>query len=167
MNTNPSEGPGRSEDSFARSRAAGEDAMARTKAEASRTADDLKHKGEDLASAAREQAESIAKRQKDAGAEGIEGVARAVEKAADELEKSSPQLARHARDAASRVSGMSDALRNRSVGDLFDDVNSYAKSQPAAFFGAAIVAGFALSRFLGSSAGRGATATDPYSAGRR
>lgn len=132
-------------------KAAAEEGTERVKHEASRAAGQMQQQGEEIAAAAKERAGEFAREQKEAGAQQIDGVARAVKRAADELEQSSPELARYAREAASSVSGMSNALRERSVGDLFNEVNGFARREPAAFFGAAVVAGFALSRFLGSS----------------
>ncbi len=131
-------------------KAAARDATERTKAEAERTGEQLKHQGEEIASAAKEKATHFAQDQKEAGAAGIESVARAVGKAADELEETSPELARHARDAASQVRGFSERVREKSIGGIVDDLTGYAKREPAAFFGVAVVAGFALSRFLGA-----------------
>jgi hypothetical protein len=151
--TKPDTGSGRDVKSAAH------DAKEDAKAQASRTGEELKHQGEEIASAAKERATDFAREQKEAGAQGIESFARAVGKAADELEETSPELARHARDAASQVRGFSDALRERSVGGLLDDVTSYARREPTAFFGAAVVAGFALSRFLGARSEGTSTST--------
>jgi len=131
-------------------KAAARDATERTKAEAERTGEQLKHQGEEIASAAKEKATGFAREQKEAGAAGIDSVARAVDRAADELEETSPELARHARDAASQVHNFSERLREKSIGGIVDDLTGYAKREPAAFFGVAVVAGFALSRFLGA-----------------
>jgi hypothetical protein len=131
-------------------RAAAREATERTKAEAERTGEQLKHQGEEIASAAKEKATGFAREQKEAGAAGIDSFARAVDKAADELEETSPELARHARDAASQVHNFSERLREKSIGGIVDDLSGYARREPAAFFGVAVVAGFALSRFLGA-----------------
>jgi hypothetical protein len=42
-------------------------------------------------------------------------------------------------------------LRQRSVRELVDETNDFARREPALFFAGAIVAGIALSRFLRSS----------------
>ena len=73
---------------------------------------------------------------------------------ADELEKELPQAASYVHEAADRFERAASALRERSVDDLFRSVSDFARNQPATFFGSAVVAGFALSRFLKSSAGR-------------
>ena len=136
-------------------KAAARDATERTKAEAERTGEQLKHQGEEIASVAKEKATGYARDQKDAGAAGIDSVARAVDRAADELEETSPELARHARDAASQVHNFSERIREKSIGGIADDLTGYARREPAAFFGVAVVAGFALSRFLGARTERG------------
>lgn len=137
-------------DTTSDAKAAARDATERTKAEAARTGEQLKHQGEEIASVARDKATGFARDQKEAGAAGIDSVARAVDRAADELEDTSPELARHARDAASQVHNFSERLREKSVGGIVDDLTGYARREPAAFFGVAVVAGFALSRFLGA-----------------
>jgi hypothetical protein len=102
----------------------------------------------------KENARNVAEQQKQAGAEQIGGVARAVHGAAGELEKELPQTAGYVHEAADRLERAASALRERSVDDLFRSVSNFARNQPATFFGSAVVAGFALSRFLKSSAGR-------------
>ncbi len=131
-------------------KAAARDATERMKAEAERTGEQLRHQGEEIASVAREKATGYARDQKEAGAAGIDSVARAVDRAADELEETSPELARHERDAASQVHDFSERIREKSIGGIADDLTGYARREPAAFFGVAVVAGFALSRFLGA-----------------
>jgi hypothetical protein len=105
----------------------------------------------DVADKARERAESFAEEQKAAGAVHAEGIARAVHRAADELQDASPQLAGYVREAGEAVSSLARNMRDRSLGNLAGDVQELARRQPVAFFGAAIFAGFAISRFVKSS----------------
>jgi hypothetical protein len=49
---------------------------------------------------------------------------------------------------------MSTALRERGVDELMQSVQHFARTQPAAFLGAAALAGFAASRFAKASASR-------------
>jgi hypothetical protein len=122
--------------------------------------------------------------QKARGVEAIRQVARAIDSAGEELESQSPQIARTVHEAARRVDGLSDSLSNRNINDLIDSASQLARSQPALFFGGSIAAGFALARFLKSSArqrsnedhdaahgydryqggnsGQGSTGYDPY-----
>ena len=117
--------------------------------------DEAKAKGSEVADAAQERVESLAEQGKAAGAERAQGLAQAVRHAADDLEASSPEIARHVRAAADSVEGVAAALRERSVGDLLSEVGNFARRQPTAFFGTALVAGFAISRFAKSSAPHG------------
>lgn len=100
-----------------------------------------------------DKARELAEEQKQAGAERLGGVARAVHQAADQLEKDlPPEAAQYVHQAADGIERVSSAIRDRSIGDLVDDLNDFARRQPVAFFGGAILAGFVLSRFLKSSA---------------
>lgn len=123
--------------------------------EAASVLDEAKAQGAEVAGAARERVEDLAEQGKAAGAERAQGLAGAVRHAADDLEASSPEIARHVRAAADSVEGVAAALRDRSVGDLLSEVGNFARRQPAAFFGTALVAGFAISRFAKSSAPEG------------
>jgi hypothetical protein len=68
-----------------------------------------------------------------------------------------PQMASYVHDAAMRLEDAAKNLRQRNVDDLMDDVSRFARSQPALFFGGAMLAGFALARFLKSSAPNGSS----------
>jgi len=100
----------------------------------------------------KDRAREVAEQQKQAGADQIGGVARAIYGAAHEIEQEMPHAAGFVHDAAARLEGAANSLRERSVDDLVRSLNNFARSQPATFFGGAVLAGFALSRFLKSSA---------------
>ncbi|GGE53871.1 hypothetical protein GCM10007276_33690 [Agaricicola taiwanensis] len=113
--------------------------------------------GEGASSAARDmraRAASFADEQKEYGADRLEGVAHAVDSAASDLEKEMPQAAGLVRDAARGLNDFSRNLRERSTGDMLHSVSDFARREPAAFFGGAVLAGFVLSRFLKSTADR-------------
>lgn len=55
---------------------------------------------------------------------------------------------------AKGLTSASDALRERSVSDLADDIRTLARKHPGAFMAAAAVVGFAAARFLRSSSER-------------
>jgi len=112
----------------------------------------LKDKAGRIAEPLREDARNLAEEGKKAGADQVGGMAEAMHKAADELEAQLPQAARFAHDAAASIERASQALRERSLDDLMQSFGRFARTQPATFFGGAVVAGFALSRFLKSSA---------------
>jgi hypothetical protein len=93
-----------------------------------------------------------AEEQKARGVEAIQGFVRAINSAAGELEKQSPQVASLVRDAAGKVESFSGSIGNRYVNDLIKAASELARSHPLLFFGGAVAAGFALSRFLKSTA---------------
>jgi hypothetical protein len=87
------------------------------------------------------------------GAAGIESVAQAVHGAAKDFEKSLPQAAGMIHHAADQLERASNVVRNSSIEDVAGMVDDFARRQPVAFFGAAVLAGFVLTRFVKSSAG--------------
>jgi len=93
-----------------------------------------------------------AEEQKTRGVDAMRGFARAISSAAGELEEQSPTVARYVRDAANQVDSLSNNIRGRNVTELMQAATELARSQPAVFFAGAMAAGFALSRFLKSSA---------------
>lgn len=123
---------------------------AQARAQAQEAADQAKQ----AARQARDAAHSIMQRQKDYGADQMDGIARAAHGAAHELESQLPMAADYVRDAATRLERASASLRERDVEDLLGSIAQFARSQPAALFGGAVVAGFAISRFLKSSGHR-------------
>jgi hypothetical protein len=86
------------------------------------------------------------------GADAMQGFARAIESAAASLEPQSPQIARRVRGVADRVDEFSTSIRGRSLRELLDAAQDLARKQPTAFIAGAVVAGFALGRFVTSSA---------------
>jgi hypothetical protein len=126
---------------------------------------DLKQAAQSAQRAAKEQASAFAadvghelnqsaEEQKVRGVEAIQGFARAMTSAAGELEGQSPMVARYVRDAAQQVETLSGNLRGRSVTELMQAASDVARSQPLVFLAGAVASGFALSRFLKSSASR-------------
>jgi hypothetical protein len=99
----------------------------------------------------KDRARSAAEQRKQTGAIKIDAIARAVHSAAQEISPEMPEAASLVHGAADHLQAASSAIRNRSVDDLVTQMNAFAKSQPAAFFGGAVLAGFALARFLKSS----------------
>jgi hypothetical protein len=109
--------------------------------------------GESAANAAetvRDKASEFAERGKEAGAGRMEGFARAARRAADDLQEDSPQIAGYVRQAADGLQQASSSVRGRSVGEIMDMVEDFARRQPTAYFGGAVLAGFVLSRFVKS-----------------
>lgn len=107
----------------------------------------------EAANSLKDSAVDTAERQKKSGAKQLSGIAGAVHSAASELEQQMPAAASYVHDAAARIDEVAEGLRNRSLSDLVDDVRRLAHDRPMALFGGAVVAGFALSRFLKSGDG--------------
>jgi hypothetical protein len=104
------------------------------------------------AETAKAEARRIAHQQKEAGADRLGEVAGAVHGAARSLEAGMPQMASYVHDAAVRLEDAAQTLRLRNVDDIVSEISRFARTQPALFFGGAMLAGFALARFLKSSA---------------
>jgi hypothetical protein len=131
---------------------------------ADRTSDDIpsltdKAKSDiaEAAETAKAEARRLASQQKEAGADRLGEVAGAVHGAARSLEAGMPQMASYVHDAAVRLEDAARTLRTRNVDDLMGEISRFARSQPALFFGGAMLAGFALTRFLKSTAPNGST----------
>jgi hypothetical protein len=122
------------------------------KRQASSAAEDTKKAVGAASATLKDRARKVAEQQKQAGAEQIGGVASAVHGAAREIEHTMPQAAGFVHNTATRLEEAAASLRERSVDDLFRSLNNFARSRPAVFFGGAVLAGFALSRLLKSSA---------------
>jgi gas vesicle protein len=106
----------------------------------------------DLASDATGRVKTAMDEQKAASADYLGTIAQAVQRAAGEFQSDVPQAAQYIRQAASQISSVADAVRDRNMHDLVGEVQNFAKRQPTLFFGGAVVLGFAALRFLKSSA---------------
>ncbi len=114
-------------------------------------ASELSENAKGLASDATEKVRTVVEDQKNAGADFVSGVAGAVRRAAAEFDDQIPQAGQYIRRAAEQIDGASEALRRRDLGQLVGEIQNFARRQPTAFLGAAVVAGFAAVRFLKSS----------------
>lgn len=117
----------------------------------SSSADQAKSQIAQAAESAKAEARRIGNQQKEAGADRLGEVAGAVHGAARTLETGMPQMASYIHGAAARLEGAATTLRHRSLDDLIDGISNFARTQPVVFFGGAVLAGFALTRFLKSS----------------
>jgi hypothetical protein len=120
----------------------------------SSTMETLKDQASDLIEPVKDKAVDMAERQKETGTMQIDRVARVVHAAADTIEKEIPQAAGYIHSAAKGLEDASSAIQSRSVGEIVEFVEDFARRNPAAFFGSTVLAGFVLSRFLKSSSGR-------------
>ena len=122
---------------------------------AKQKANEVKEQTKQAAADAKQHACSFAEEQKDEAADRVDGVADALRNAAGSLDdQDQTVMAGYARQAASGLDQVSNAISNRSLDDLFETVEDFAKRQPVAFVGGAALAGFVLARFAKSSAER-------------
>ena len=104
---------------------------------------------------AKEGIQTFVEQQKNLGAVQIGSAARAIHSAAREFETELPGIAKSIHEAAAKLEGASSSMRQQTPEKIVETVGRFARERPAAFFGGAVLAGFALSRFLKSSAERG------------
>ena len=81
-------------------------------------------------------------------ADFIEQIARSARVIADNLEGGAPQLAQMVRRASGSAESFSHDIRDKSVQEIVEVTQDFARRQPALFVGAAATAGFLLARFL-------------------
>ncbi|TMJ04913.1 MAG: YtxH domain-containing protein [Alphaproteobacteria bacterium] len=114
----------------------------------------LTEQAREVASDAGEKMMAAVADQKSAGADYVDNIAEAVRRASYEFDSQLPQAGHYIRQAAAQISTVSNALRTRDISQLAGDVQDFARKQPAAFFGAAVLAGFAAVRFFKSASER-------------
>ena len=110
-----------------------------------------KEKTRELAHKAEAKARSRADEEKDRVAGGMRTVADALRRGGEELPEDQRAYGRFVDSVASRVDGASHYLESRSVDDLADDVNRFAREHTPAFLSGAFALGFMGARFLKSS----------------
>ena len=75
-----------------------------------------------------------------------------MRRAAREFDKDLPIAGSYIRKAAAQVETVSDSIRTGNFNDLLRETQDFARRQPTAFLGLAVLAGFGAVRFLKSSA---------------
>jgi gas vesicle protein len=123
------------------------------------SAEAIKERASEAADAAREVGSQAAGRlkeevgdKKDAGARYVSGIAEAMRRAAHEFDEDFPIAGKFLRNGAEQVDNASEALRKGDFGDLLHGARDFARRQPTAFLGLAVLAGFGAVRFMKSSA---------------
>jgi len=101
---------------------------------------------------ARQQVSSRLVDQKDRAAEGLTSVAQALRQTSQQLREQDQQtVTGYIESAASQVDRISNYLKQHDLGGLIDDVEHFARRQPALFLGGTFVLGLLGARFLKSS----------------
>ena len=106
----------------------------------------------DVASEATDKLKQTVDSQKGAGADYVGSLAGTIRRAAKEFDGDLPIAGSYIRKAASQVEGVADTIRTGNFKDLVRGTQSFARRQPTAFLGMAVLAGFGVVRFLKSSA---------------
>ena len=115
-------------------------------------ASDFVDAAKDVASQATDKIKQTAEGQKSAGADYVGSLADTIRRAAREFDGDLPIAGTYVRKAASQVEGVADTIRSGNFKDLVRGAQSFARRQPTAFLGMAVLAGFGAVRFLKSSA---------------
>ena len=122
-------------------------------------ASDFVDSAKDVASQATDKLKQAVDAQKSAGADYVGSLAGTIRRAAREFDGDLPIAGTYIRKAASQVEGIADTIKTGNFNDLVKGAQSFARRQPTAFLGMAVLAGFGVVRFLKSSA------TDPDRSG--
>ena len=116
-------------------------------------AENLKGTAKQVVSEAGDKLRASVSEQKAAGADYVGNIANIVRRAAYEFDSDIPQAGHYIRKAAAQLDNVSEAMRNRDMSEIVSNVQAFARKQPTAFFGAAVLLGFAAVRFLKSAPG--------------
>jgi uncharacterized phage infection (PIP) family protein YhgE len=106
----------------------------------------------DMASQATDKLKQTVDSQKNAGADYVGNLADTMRRAAREFDRDLPIAGAYIRKAAAQIEGVSDSIKTGNFSDLVSGAQSFARRQPTAFLGLAVLAGFGAVRFLKSSA---------------
>ena len=109
-------------------------------------------------SAVTDKVKGVAAEQKDLLVTQLGGVADAMQRVATDLETSGGASAPYARMIADNVEQLSSTIRDNDVDQIVAKAQEFGRRQPVAFMGAAVLLGFAASRFLLASANRSTSA---------
>jgi hypothetical protein len=147
--------------------AAGKDITDKAKDLAENSTDKIKDQASDLVGAAKDVATQATDKLKGAvndgkasGADYVGTLANTIRRAAREFDTDLPIAGTYIRKAATQVEGVSDQIRNGNLNDLVRKTQSFARSQPTAFLGLAVLAGFGAVRFLKSSSEQTGTSSE-------
>jgi uncharacterized phage infection (PIP) family protein YhgE len=115
-------------------------------------ASDAMDAAKDMASQATDKLKQTVDDQKNLGADYVGNLADTMRRAAREFDHDLPIAGAYIRKAASQIEGVSDQIKTGNFNDLVKGAQSFARRQPTAFLGLAVLAGFGAVRFLKSSA---------------
>lgn len=116
---------------------------------------ETKRAASDVLDEASEKVRSVVDQQRRSAAEEIADIAHALRSGADDLEAhDKAYIARHVDAVAGGIDRIAGNLRDQDLGALLGQVQDFARRQPGLFLGGMFATGFALARFVKSSAER-------------
>jgi hypothetical protein len=125
--------------------------------------------GSGIVDRVRERATAQLSSQKDRATDGLGSVAQAVRQSTKHLrDNKQDAIANYVEKAADQIDRFSTQIRNRDVGELVNEVQRFARRQPALFVGSAFAIGVIGARFLKSSSdNQRHRALEPYGTSSR
>jgi len=121
------------------------------RAAASEVRDRIRGEGERAVDTARENARTFAAQKRDFAGEYLDDVSDALGSAESTLhERGRTGTARMVQGATDEVHRLADRVHGQDVGQMITEVETFARTRPALFFGGAFALGFALTRVLGA-----------------
>ena len=166
--TTQMQGTSRTQSGAAAREGEGEHLTERAQRKASELAGDLKRQAGESAEGMRQRAHSAVDQRKETAIGGIEAVAHALRSASDDLrERGQPLAAEYSRQVADGLESLTNWVSRRNIDDVTGGLEDFARQRPVAFIGGAMVAGFALARFMKSSSARRYRRTGAYGSYRR
>lgn len=115
-------------------------------------ASDFVDAAKDVASQATDKFKQAVEAQKSAGSDYVGSLAGTIRRAAKEFDSDLPIAGTYIRKAAVQVESIANTIKTGDINGLLKDARSFARRQPTAFLGLAMLAGFGAVRFLKSSA---------------
>ncbi|PVA11334.1 hypothetical protein DC366_06240 [Pelagivirga sediminicola] len=136
-----------------KSNAPNDDIKQKAKSAAEDLGSSARDTAQDAASAVREEAMRRADSAKSGVADEVSDVASGLRKAAEDMRSGSPQE-RTIGQIAGGLADMSEAIRDKDLGEMAGELSDFAKRNPLLFIGGIALAGFAATRFATASARR-------------
>lgn len=136
-------------------REAGEQVAGTVKQEYGKLRDDAVHATHEAMEAGKHQARAYTERQRQRAAGHIAAVARAMQDSVASLEaQGETAMAAYWQRAADEAEGVARWAEEKSLGEMWQAAERYAREHPGVAFGGAVAAGFVLARVFASSAPR-------------
>jgi hypothetical protein len=113
-----------------------------------------KEAAQHLASDARAELDARVAGKKQQAGDELSSVAEALRDSSDDLRQRAPLVGDYAERAADTIDELAGLLKDKSAGEIVEDIQRFARREPALFFGGAFALGVVAARFLKSSPSR-------------